>query len=261
MMSLCTASKNLTSIDNAVSFVEIDASGLEFRDLNNRIASAARSGARHIRLTRVYGQRYIGTRLNGLPPVTIEIEGVPGNDLGSFMDGHILIVHGNAQDGVGNTMYEGEIIVEGRCGDIPGMSAMGGSIFVRDDAGYRAALHMKQHGRKFPNLTVGGTAQDFLGEYMAGGRVTVLGLGCERHRMSFIGTGMHGGIIYIRGRIDEEQLGEGAQIKELKRSDLHFLSTQIERYRRLFGTCDEVGPKEFTKIGPTGTRPYSRLYS
>ncbi len=240
---------------------EIEAGQLEFRELNTEILSAARSGSRKIILRGVYGQRYIGTRLNGLPPTKIEIWGTPGNDLGSFMDGHILVVHGNAQDGVGNTMHEGEIIVEGRCGDILGMSATGGSILVREDAGYRAALHIKEHGERFPILMIGGTAQDFLGEYMAGGRVIVLGLGYKRHRMRFIGTGMHGGIIYIRGKINEMQLGEGARIKSLDKADRDFLTTHIDDFRKRFELKREVNPTEFCKVVPRETRPYSRLYA
>lgn len=43
------------------------------------------------------------------PGVLIEIEGVPGEDLAAFMDGPRIIVHNNAQDGVGNTMNSGQV--------------------------------------------------------------------------------------------------------------------------------------------------------
>jgi glutamate synthase domain-containing protein 3 len=107
----------------------------------------------------------------------IEIFGTPGNDLGAFLYGHQIRVHGNAQDGVGNTMDAGEIVVEGRAGDVLGFSMRGGKIFVRDSVGYRTALHMKEYEDKRPVLVIGGTSQDFLGEYMAGGIVILLGLG------------------------------------------------------------------------------------
>jgi glutamate synthase domain-containing protein 3 len=108
--------------------------------------------------------------------VDIEIFGTPGNDLGAFMNGPRIIVHGNAQDGCGNTMNEGEIIIHGHAGDIIGLSARGGKIFVREDVGYRAGIHMKEYQGKKPVLVIGGTAQDFLGEYMAGGVLILLGL-------------------------------------------------------------------------------------
>ena len=241
--------------------VEIDATGLTFKELNDRIRDEALGGAKKIILRNVYGQRYIATRLNGLSPVTIEIYGVPGNDLGAFNDGHRILVHGNAQDGVGNTMHGGEIVVEGRVGDVLAMSMTEGTILVRDNAGYRCALHMKEYGRIYPIVVVGRTTQDFLGEYMAGGRVIVLGIGVRRHRMSFIGTGMHGGTIYIYGRIAPDQLGRGLEIGEIQRQDEEFLKRQVERYIDAFGTDPKVDVSKFTKLVPKDRRPYSSLYS
>ncbi|HXZ29556.1 MAG TPA: hypothetical protein VEG43_00165, partial [Dehalococcoidia bacterium] len=89
--------------------VTIDARGMFYRELNARLRQLAWNGTRKIELQNVYGQRYIGTNLD--KPVEIEIFGTPGNDLGAFMDGPKIIVHGNAQDGCGNTMNSGEIII------------------------------------------------------------------------------------------------------------------------------------------------------
>ncbi len=260
-MTMSVAAASLAVIGRETFDLEIDALGLDFKHLNDRIRDGALSGARSILLRRVYGQRYIATRLNGLSPVRIEIEGIPGNDLGAFMDGHTIIVHGNAQDGVGNTMHGGEIVVEGRAGDVLGLSMMAGEIIVRDGIGYRAGLHMKEYGRQRPIILAGSTAQDFLGEYMAGGRLVVLGLDVSRHRMSFVGTGMHGGIIYIRGKINKEQLGEGAQAMPMTASDLRFLQGRVERFCRAFGTAQRIGLRGFTKIAPSSKRPYSKLYA
>ena len=93
-----------------VNSLEIDARGVYYRDLNARIRQAAASGAcRRIVLRNVCGQRYIGTGLR--EPLHIEIEGTPGNDLGAFMDGSTIVVHGNAQDACGNTLSSGQVIV------------------------------------------------------------------------------------------------------------------------------------------------------
>ncbi|MBN1889397.1 MAG: hypothetical protein JW850_15490, partial [Thermoflexales bacterium] len=62
----------------------IDASGLHYRELNQRLREAVEAGARRIELRQVYGQRYLGTDLHS--PVEIHIHGTPGNDLASFMD-------------------------------------------------------------------------------------------------------------------------------------------------------------------------------
>ena len=188
------------------STVKLDASGIFYRELNTQLRELVANGTGRIELKNVYGQRYIGTGLN--KPVKIEIFGTPGNDLGTFMDGPSIIVRGNAQDGCGNTMNNGEIIVHGHAGDITGLSARGGKIFVREDVGYRAGIHMKEYEDKKPVVVIGGTAQDFLGEYMAGGILILLGLNLkegERHKANFIGTGMHGGVIYLRGNVDDFQ--------------------------------------------------------
>ena len=155
------------------SVVKIDASGVYYRELNASLREVASNGARKIELYNVHGQRYIGTGLDS--PVEIKIFGTPGNDLGAFMNGSKITVCGNAQDGCGNTMNDGEIIVHGHAGDTVGLSARGGKIFVREDVGYRAGIHMKEYQDKKPMLVIGGTAQDFLGEYMAGGILILLG--------------------------------------------------------------------------------------
>ncbi|MDO8717107.1 MAG: hypothetical protein Q7J73_09945, partial [Dehalococcoidales bacterium] len=138
--------------------IKIDAVGVSHRDLNVKLREAVAAGADKIELRNVCGQRYIGTDLD--KAVEIEIFGTPGNDLGAFMNGPRITVHGNAQDCCGNTMNEGEIIVHGHAGDIIGLSARGGKIFIKEDVGYRAGIHMKEYGDKKPVLVIGGTAQD-----------------------------------------------------------------------------------------------------
>ena len=200
--------------------VTIDGKGIFYRELNAKLRKAVSNGTQKIELRNVFGQRYIGTDLD--KPVEIEIFGTPGNDLGAFMDSPKIIVHGNAQDGCGNTMNNGEIIIHGHAGDILGLSARGGKIFVREDVGYRAGIHMKEYQDKKLMVVVGGTAQDFLGEYMAGGVLILLGLNLkerERHKANFIGTGMHGGAIYIRGDVEEFQLGKEVGVAELDKND------------------------------------------
>jgi glutamate synthase domain-containing protein 3 len=80
--------------------------------------------------------------------VELEVFGTTGNDLRAFMNGPRIIVHGNAQDGCGNTMNEGEVIVYRHDEDIIGLSARGGKIFVQEDVGYRAGIHMKEYQGK-----------------------------------------------------------------------------------------------------------------
>jgi glutamate synthase domain-containing protein 3 len=245
------------------SIVKIDAYGLSHRELNTKLREAVSNGTQKIELRNVYGQRYIGTDLN--KAVDIEIFGVPGNDLGAFMDGPRIIVRGNAQDGCGNTMNNGEIIVHGHAGDIIGLSARGGKIFVRDDVGYRAGIHMKEYQDKKPVLVIGGTAQDFFGEYMAGGTVILLGLNLkegEYHRAKFIGTGMHGGVIYLRGSVDNYQLGKEVGVTEVDEKDYQVLGQFVGEFASHFGyDAREILKHKFNKLFPRWLRPYGRLYT
>ena len=247
----------------ARSVTEIDASGIRYKELNTRLREVVADGAKQIELHNVHGQRYIGTDLNS--PVKIEIFGIPGNDLGAFMDGPRITVHGNAQDGCGNTMNSGEIIVHGRVGDIVGLSARGGRIFVRDDVGYRAGIHMKEYQDRKPVLVIGGTAQDFLGEYMAGGILILLGLNLtegERHKANFIGTGMHGGVIYLRGDVESYQLGKEVSTTKLEPEDDKILAKLIGEFAGYFGyNVEKILNQKFTKLFPLWLRPYGRIYA
>ena len=239
----------------------IDASGIHYRELNTHLKELASGGARQVELHNIYGQRYIGTSLNA--PMNIEIHGTPGNDLGAFMDGPRVTVYGNAQDGCGNTMNNGEIIVHGHAGDIIGLSARGGRIFVRDSVGYRAGIHMKEYQEKKPTVVIGGTAQDFLGEYMAGGVLVLLGLnGGGEHRAKFIGTGMHGGAIYIRGSVEKYQLGREVGVSELDEEDQKLVKKLVIEFADYFKyNADEILKGNFIKLFPLSLRPYGRIYA
>jgi glutamate synthase domain-containing protein 3 len=243
--------------------IDIRVDGTHYRDLNARIREAVQKGSERIELRDVYGQRYIGTNLRA--GADIHIHGTPGNDLGAFMNGSQITVYGNAQDGCGNTMNEGEIIVHGHAGDITGLAARGGKIFVREGVGYRAGIHMKEYGEKKPALVIGGTAQDFLGEYMAGGIVVLLGIGLaegEPHRANFVGTGMHGGAIYLRGQINDYQLGKEVGVSELDKKDREVLSSLVHQFAAYFDyDAGELMSGRFLKLVPLYLRPYGRLYT
>jgi len=244
--------------------IKIDADGLFYKDLNRLIRDTVLAHKpEKVKILNVCGQRYIGTNLNQY--VKVEISGTPGNDLGAFMNGPVIEVLGNAQDGSGNTMNSGEIIVHGNAGDILGISARGGEIYVKGNVGYRVGIHMKEYKEKRPVLVIGGTAQDFLGEYMSGGTLILLGMGLngnDTHKANFIGTGMHGGAIYISGKFDERQLGKEVGIAELNDNDKEILSKHVTKFANYFGyEADKLMSKNFVKLYPKSLRPYGKLYA
>jgi len=244
--------------------LRIDATGMHYRELNAQLREAVnQQGVAKIEIVNVFGQRYLGTDLHR--PVEIHIYGTPGNDLASFMDGPQIVVHGNGQDGCGNTMNEGEITIHGRAGDVTGHSMRGGRIWVRDDVGYRVGIHMKAYQDKRPTIVIGGTAQHFLGEYMAGGVLMVLGLTLqsgEHHPASFVGTGMHGGVMYIRGELADHQLGKGVGRVELTEEDERLIGELVAGYAARFGyDAADILDQPFMKLVPLSLRPYGRLYA
>lgn len=249
--------------ETIIEAIEIDASGVYYRDLNRQIKEQAAKGVNKMALRNVYGQRYIGTGL--VEKIEIDIYGTPGNDLGMLMNGSKITVHGNAQDGCGNTMNEGTIIIHGHAGDVPLLSARGGKIFVRDDVGYRAGIHMKEYGEKKPVLVVGHTAQDFCGEYMAGGILILLGLNLkegQKHVCNFVGTGIHGGVIYIRGDIDAFRLGKEVGVLAPDEKDIATIRRFVGEYAGYFGCdADAIMKGKFIKLYPKYLRPYGALYA
>ena len=239
---------------------KIDARGLNYRDLNERIREALNEGSRRIVVKNVCGQRYIGDALG--ENAEIILEGVPGNDLAAFMDGPRITVRGNAQDGVGNTMNRGEVIIYGDAGDIVGYAMRGGRIFVKGDVGYRVGIHMKAYKEFFPVVVVGGGVRDFLGEYMAGGLLVVLGMNGEEVAGDFIGTGMHGGQMFLRGEVDTRRLGKEVKIGKVTSSDTKLLKRHVGDFCAYFGfDLVEVLAKPFTKIYPYSHRPYGTIYA
>ncbi|NYT05972.1 MAG: hypothetical protein GKC04_06340, partial [Methanomicrobiales archaeon] len=142
-------------------------------------------------------------------------------------------------------------------------SMRGGEVFVRDDIGYRGGIHMKEYRNKRPVLVVGGTSRAFLGEYMAGGLLIVLGIGSDRAVSERgIGSGIHGGEIIIRGEIDEWYLGVGAKSFPFTDNDRERIRPYIEEYCRLFGgDAQQLLSAEYTRIGPASARPFANKYT
>lgn len=244
--------------------VTIDAKGKHYKLLNEEIRAAIAAGAKEIELTNVNGHRYIGDAVND--KVRIIIRGVPGQDLAAFNNGADITVLANAQDGVANTMNTGKVVVHGSAGDVLGYGMRGGKLFIKGDVGYRVGIHMKAYKNNIPVIVVGGTAADFFGEYMAGGILVLLGLTSNGNGKSivgsWVGTGMHGGVIYLRGKVEEHQLGKEVGVKELTEEDKKELRKLLEEYCQEYGLdVDEVMSQEFVKLVPVSHRPYGRLYA
>lgn len=240
----------------------IDANGLNYKILNAKIKEFIKKGYKKIYVENVFGQRFIGAGLND-KDVEIIINGFPGNDLACFMDGTKIFINGNAQDGIGNTMNSGEVIVNGNAGDIVGYSMRGGEIYIKGDVGYRVGIHMKSYKNFYPVIIIGGTAKDFLGEYMAGGLIIILNLK-EKNKVigELTGTGMHGGEIFVRGEIDEITIGKEVRVFKLEKDEIERIKKYIEKFCIYFNVkIEDISFNKFIKLIPVSKRPYGKIYA
>ncbi len=261
--------------------LSVDAESINYRDLNQKVREFLNdntgSNNKRVIINNALGHRYIGDGLK--VDVLISINGIPGNDLGAFMDGPQIEVFGNVQDGTGNTMNSGRIIVHGNAGDITGYSMRGGEIYIKENAGLRGGIHMKSYHQKIPVMVIGGSAGNFLGEYMAGGIIIVLGLYKNEKEIftlnnagrnstdiigNYTGTGMHGGRIYIMGEVEDYRLGKEVKKTGLDSDDLYLLDKYIKNYNNFFNSNRikiPVSKNDFIKLIPYTHRPYGKLYA
>jgi NADPH-dependent glutamate synthase beta subunit-like oxidoreductase/glutamate synthase domain-containing protein 3/Pyruvate/2-oxoacid:ferredoxin oxidoreductase delta subunit len=246
--------------------VIIDASGIYYRELNERIRRLARSGVRHIVLKGVRGQRYLGSGLDS-QGLLLQIYGVPGEDLGFNLNGPVIEIFGHGQNAIANTMDSGRIIVHGMGGDALAYGMRGGRLFIRDDVGYRVGIHMKQYREKVPVVVVGGTSGDYLGEYMAGGIIILLnrknaGEAVAGSADRTLATGIHGGEIYLYSYDIPAYLpGIGARVHSAGKADRKKIEPIVQEFCTYFNL--EAGPllnRELVKIVPAGSRPFAKLY-
>ncbi len=103
----------------------------------------------------------------------------------------------------------------------------------------------------------------FLAEYMAGGIICILGLnlkGGEKCKARFVGTGMHGGVIYERGEFLCPV--EGTKVQDVGKRDMAAITKLVGQYCSYFGG-DPIAilNAKWKKILPLSSRPYAKLFS
>lgn len=238
--------------------MNIDAQGMHFQQLNKMVKESAQD----IIIDNCEGQRFIAAGLSGK---NITINGTPGNALGAYLDGAEVVVRGNVQDAVGDTMNNGNIIVYGNAGDALGYAMRGGKIYIKGNSGYRTGIHMKEYGEKQPVIIVGGAAGSFLGEYLAGGTIIVLGLDIDKDEPivgNFTGTGMHGGSIYIRADRLPKNLPSQVSARQADENAMRQISEHLKEYSLKFNLdYDSIMQDKFYILKPNAKSPYKKMYT
>ncbi len=235
---------------------KIDAGGLDFRALNERIRNTAGDAV----IENCLGQRFLGA---GMGEKKLLIRGVPGNALGAYLNGASIEVSGNAQDAVGDTMNEGMILVHGSIGDTAGYAMRGGRIYVEGNAGYRTGIHMKAYKEHVPVIIIGGRAGSFLGEYLAGGMICVLGLHTDGRPIvsNFPCAGMHGGKLFLRSDCEGLLFPDQVTVRRASEKDLEELMPSLAEYCGLCGlSLEKILCAPFSVVTPDSRNPYKQMY-
>jgi glutamate synthase domain-containing protein 3 len=216
---------------------------------------------KEIEINDCYGERYIACGWKNKKRLIIR--GTAGNNLGAFAQGPEILLYGNAQEGVANTISDGRIIVHGRVGDIAGYGMRGGELFIRNDAGYRLGIHMKAYKDKQPLIIVGGCAGAFAGEYMAGGNIIILGLEKKSPLIgTYCGTGMYGGAIYLRGEYPRKRIAPNVKIEEVDHKEMSKIMIFLERFSSHFNyPLEKILEEPFTRLSMKQERPFAHLYT
>lgn len=82
------------------------------------------------------------------------------------------------------------------------------------------------------------------------------------HKANYIGTGMHGEVIYIRGKVEHYQLGKEVVVFEPEKEDWKALEGDVKQFASYFGfDGDELLTGKFTKLVPVSKRPYGKIYA
>ncbi|MFC2033069.1 glutamate synthase [Chloroflexota bacterium] len=201
------------------------------------------------------GQRFCGCGLGtGSAGVKIDVYGSSGDYLASGIDGSEIIVHGNAQDQVGQIMKQGKLVIYGDVGQTFMYGAKGGTVYVMGNAAGRPLINAV--GR--PRVVINSSCLDYLAEsFMAGdplnggGFVIVNGVEFDEQGVvveqttPYPGSNLFslasGGAIYIRDphhKVVKEQLN-GGEFADMKPEDWELIFPYLQENQRLFGISIE----------------------
>jgi glutamate synthase domain-containing protein 3 len=115
-------------------------------------------------------------------------------------------------------------------------------------------------------VVAGGTAGDFLSEYMAGGLLVILGLDRRPGEPlvgEWCGTGMHGGTLYLRGEVEPWRVAsQFAGVRVATDEDMKEIVPHVEAFCEAFSLdASELLRDAFTRIAAISHRPYGAKYA
>jgi glutamate synthase domain-containing protein 1 len=214
------------------------------------LVAAHAAGWRRFVVYGAQGDRFLGC---GLGPATadvrIDVYGSSGDYLGSGMDGATLVVHGDAQDQVGQILKAGRIVVFGGVGQTFLYGAKGGEAFVMGSAAGRPLINAVGKIRAILNGTcLDYCAESFMaGDQLGGGFVVINGLAYDDRdeviglETKYPGNNLFslasGGACYLNDpyrTVTEDQLN-GASFVPFRQADWNVVLPYLRLNEDLFG--------------------------
>ena len=195
---------------------EIDAHGLEPREVNREIKQALADGARDLVIRNPGAKHNLGVGI--LQPCRLTFDGSCGYFCAGLVDGPRVHVKGRVGWSLAENMMDGEVVVEGSAGSSTGAALRGGTIVVKGNVGARTGINQKGG-----DVVVGGDAGFITGFMMQKGRIVVRG---DVGRAT--GDSMYDGEIFVGGKI--ASLGTDAVFGEVDELDRLWLDETFERY-------------------------------
>lgn len=120
--------------------VTIDLMQMPVREANAAIRAAGERGE-DIEILNPDARHHIGVGLTA--PVTVKVRGSAGYFCAGLIHGARFEVDSNVGWGVGDSLYEGSVIVGGNAGAIAGVGLRGGEVVVKGNLGSRTGQVMK----------------------------------------------------------------------------------------------------------------------
>jgi len=194
--------------------VNLDASKLSTRELNNQIKEFAANGVETITIANPAARHNIAVGI--LAECDLQIEGSVGYYVASLLDGPRITIDGNAGWALGENMMSGSISLTKNAGASVAASMRGGEMFIGGNAGARAGISMKGG-----TLLIGGDSGFLTGFMMQKGRIIVCGDVGDA-----AGDSMYEGTIYVGGEIGS--LGADAKIEESTEDELIEIWNMLE---------------------------------
>jgi glutamate synthase domain-containing protein 3 len=163
--------------------------------------------------------QFAGERISG----HVTAKGTLGSHGGSYSEGDgTLEIIGSLQDNCFEASSVREVVCHANASMMAGNAFQGERFFLRGSADSRAFQQLRPRNGMQPVAIIGETAGQYLGKMMSGGAILVLGLehlGREDVDTpivgEFVGTGMVGGRIYVRGYVMDDFIKRPPQRRDV----------------------------------------------